>query len=269
MTKTTGLFGPKVLPAGRLRLAGKYAAMRAKLARHGSGPGRERILGWTIDAADYERLLYLFYEVFVLQDYAFEPGSERPYIIDAGANIGMATLFFKTIFPAARIDAFEPSPASFRLLDHNVAINQLRNVRLHNAALAGRAGRVSLLTERGDETSLTASTVPGRGGNERLEVDAVTLSSHIAEKVDLLKMDIEGSEQEVLEEVAAAGKLSLIREIIVEYHHNIPGGSGRLSRFLAVLERNEFEYRLKTAPPTLREGGIQDVLIRAYRTARS
>jgi FkbM family methyltransferase len=269
MARATGLFGPNVLPVGRLRRAGTYAAMRAKLARHGSGPGRDRILGWTVDAANYETLLYLYYEVFVLQDYAFEPGSESPYIIDAGANIGMATLFFKTISPAARIDAFEPSPASFRLLDHNVAVNQLANVRLHNAALAGRAGRVFLLTEHGDETSLTASTVPGRGGSERLEVDAVTLSSHIDEEVDLLKMDVEGSEQEVLEEVAAAGKLGLIREIIVEYHHNIRGGSGRLSRFLALLESHEFEYRLKTASPTLREGNVQDVLIRAYRTARS
>lgn len=103
--------------------------------------------------------------MFVEQEYAFEPATPTPRIIDAGANIGMATLFFKTMWPEASVDAFEPSPASFRLLERNVTDNRLTNVRLHAAALAGRSGQVSFFTPPEDETSLIAGTRPDRGGH--------------------------------------------------------------------------------------------------------
>ena len=263
--KATGLLGPNVLPVGRGRLAAKYAAMRMRLATHGVGPGHDQIMGRSVEAADYSTLLYLFYEVFVQQDYAFNAVSDTPRIIDAGANIGMATLFFKIICPGARIDAFEPSPEAFRLLSRNVAANQLTDVRLHNSALASCPGTINLFTEPGDETSLTASTVHERGGGQSVEVEAVTLSSQIEDEVDLLKLDVEGSEGEVLEETAAAGKLDLIREIIVEYHHNIPNGDGSLAGFLSLLEQQGFRYRLKAEARTLQDREFQDVLVRAYR----
>lgn len=264
---SAGFFGPNLLAVPRWQMAAKYAAMRLGRARHGAGPGREQIFGRTVEAANYSTLMHLYYELFVQQEYAFETLAPRPRIIDAGANIGMATLFFKMICPGARIDAFEPSPASFRILERNVTANGLTDVRLHNAALAGRAGRTAFFTEPGGDTSLIASTRPERGGSERTEVEAVTLSSQIEEEVDLLKMDVEGSEMEILEEVAASGKMGLIREIMVEYHHNIRGGEG-FSRFLALLEGQGFEYRLKAAPRVLRDwrgGGCQDVFVWAYR----
>jgi FkbM family methyltransferase len=260
------LFGPSILGVPRWRLAANYAAMRLGRVRHGVGPGRARIFGCTVEAADYSTLMYLYDEIFVQQEYAFETTAPRPRIIDAGANIGMTTLFFKMICPGARIDAYEPAPASFRILERNIGANRLTDVRLHNVALAGHAGRTALFTRPGEHTSLIASTRPQRGGSERTEVETVTLSSQIEDEVDLLKMDVEGSEMEILEEVAASGKMALIREILVEYHHNI-GGERGLSPFLALLEGQGFGYRLKAAPRRLRDshGGDQDVLVWAYR----
>lgn len=260
------LVGPNVLGVPRWRIAASYAALRLERARHGMRPGRARIFGRTVEAANFSALLYLYDEIFVQQEYAFETAAPRPRIIDAGANIGMTTLFFKMICPGARIDAYEPSPASFRLLERNVAANRLTDVRLHNVALAGDAGPAGLFTGPGEDTSLIASTRPERGGSERTEVEAVTLSSQIDGDVDLLKMDVEGAELEVLEEVAASGKMALIHEILVEYHHNIGGGQ-RFSPFLALLEDEGFGYRLKTTPRRLRDshGGDQDVLVWAYR----
>jgi FkbM family methyltransferase len=261
-----GFAGPNALPVPRWRIAAKFAAMRLRSARHGAEPAQERIFGRIMEADNYETLLYLYFEVFALQEYAFESSKRAPHIIDAGANIGMATLFFKVIFPAATIEAFEPSPASFRLLERNVAANGLAGVRLHNAALAGTAGVTSFYVETADETSLIASTRPGRGARQRIEVEAVTLSSQIESEVDLLKLDVEGSEAEVLEEVAASGKLSLVREMLIEYHHNIPGNDGRFSAFLALLEDHGFDYRVRAAERVFRDPeAVQDVLVWAYR----
>jgi FkbM family methyltransferase len=260
------LFGPTILGVPRWRLAAKHAELRLRGARRGNEPGQARILGRTVEAADFSTLTYLYDEIFVRQEYAFETSVARPRIIDAGANIGMTTLFFKMICPRATVDAYEPSPASFRILERNVAVNRLTNVRLHNVALAAQAGRIALFTRPGEGTSLVASTRSERGGSERTEVESVTLSSQIEGKVDLLKMDIEGAELEVLEEVSASGKMGLIRELLVEYHHNV-GDERRFSPFLALLEGEGFGYRLKSVPRRLRDshGGDQDVLVWAYR----
>ena len=54
-------------------------------------------------------------------------------IIDLGAHIGMTTLYFKRLFPQARLTAYEPIPANFVLLKKNVEENQLGNVKLVEA----------------------------------------------------------------------------------------------------------------------------------------
>ena len=258
---------PGCLEVPRWRMAMAYAAIRIARARGGEGPVRKDVIGYSVEAADVATLMYLFREVFVAQEYAFETAATRPRIIDAGANVGMATLYFKMICPGAVIDAYEPSPASFRILERNVASNALVDVRLHEAALAPEAGRIALFTERGEAASLRASTRPERGGAERTEVEAVTLSSQISEPVDLLKMDVEGLETEILNEVAGSGKMDLIREMMVEYHHNIGGDDG-LSQFLALLESQGFGYRLRAAPHVLRSPvQSQDVFVWAYRAS--
>ena len=83
----------------------------------------------------------------------------------------------------------------------------------------------------------------------------------------LLKMDVEGSEMEILTELNASGKLKLIREMCIEYHHHIDPESDRLSEFLALLEQNGFGYHLSAS---FRKKGaqvkkFQNILIHAYQ----
>jgi hypothetical protein len=62
--------------------------------------------------------------------------------------------------------------------------------------------------------------------------------------VDLLKLDIEGAEQDVLEELSMRGALARIRRLIVEYHHRLRSPASELSRFLTILESHGFTYKL-------------------------
>ena len=98
-----------------------------------------------------------------------------------------------------------------------------------------------------------------------MPIEAVLLSDYIVEPVDLLKLDIEGAERRVLEELVKRGKLHMIRELIVEYHHHITCEDDELSRVLRMLESHGFGYQVQAdfALPH-RKTSFQDVLIYAY-----
>src|SRR5436309_4261583 len=74
-------------------------------------PTCTRLLGKPVHLADAPSFLVSFYEIFGRQLYRFSPRRERPTILDCGANIGVAILYWKQAFPEAEIVAFEPDPA--------------------------------------------------------------------------------------------------------------------------------------------------------------
>lgn len=65
----------------------------------------------------------------------FATNKNSPFIVDCGAHIGVMMLWFKSCYPSARIICFEPNPETFEILTFNVKNNNLKNVRLINAAV--------------------------------------------------------------------------------------------------------------------------------------
>src|SRR5262249_42775274 len=61
-----------------------------------------------------------FKDIFVQQVYRFDARRPDPHVIDAGSNIGVSTLYFKHLYPRARVTAFEPDPGLFRTLQENM-----------------------------------------------------------------------------------------------------------------------------------------------------
>lgn len=224
------------------------------------GPYQVRICRF----GDFE---YLFRHVFWKMEYFFDTTNPAPVILDCGSNIGISVLFFKTLYPAARITAFEPSPGAFACLRENVARNRLEHVTPHNLALAPKPGNLDLFVPPENPGHLCISGLEGRTpGGRALRVAADVLSRHVTGPVDLVKMDIEGYEAEVLAELEQADRLALISNFIVEYHHHLQPGVDCLSRILDLLERNEFGYHV-TCPPKqpYQPGSFQDIMIYAYR----
>jgi hypothetical protein len=79
-------------------------------------------------------------------------------------------------------------------------------------------------------------------------------------------MDIEGAETEVLSELCAAGKLNLIKQAVVEYHHHIDKDADSLSTVLGMLETAGFGYQINAVlRRPFKAGWFQDVLIYAYQ----
>lgn len=219
------------------------------------------IFDYRVTGYDFKSLNYLFYEKFVDQEYFFATDSRRPFIIDCGSHIGMSILYFKRLYPRAQIIGFEPAPDTFRLLTENIQQNALKDITVFNKAVGNKEEKMKFF---GDD-SLTASLLEGRETKKSAtEVDVVRLSNYIDRTVDFLKLDVEGAEGMVLEDLDSSKKLPLIKQMIIEYHHHVDRGVDTFSRFLKILEDNNLGYQLWTSsardPRT-----YEDIMIFAYQ----
>lgn len=214
-------------------------------------------------------MLYLIKEVFDREVYYFRTSRDAPLVLDCGANIGVAALYIKRLYPHARIVCYEPFPEAFAALCANVESNGLRQIELHQLALAPTAGEAELHFDAEHLGSLSMSLRPERIRGASHVVETTRLSDAITGHVDLLKMDIEGVEFEVLAEAAERGKLRLVDQIIVEYHHHITETEDRLAGLLDLLEREGFGYRIRAKyRPRAEPTEFQDILLHAYRRSR-
>ena len=244
----------------RLKLAAALTERRAPGAQI-----RTRVAGWRVTAWGYGAFSAHFGSKFIDREYWFATDAARPFIIDCGANIGTATLFFKTLYPAADIIAFEPDPNAFEALEKNVSENQLSRVTIHHCAVGGSDGRATLhvgpaLPGTG-QASLYAPRVPVK----TTEVDVVRVSRFIDRQVDFLKIDIEGAEMDVLRDLAESGKLAFVQQMVVEYHHHMRPDEDHLSELFRLLEDAGFGYLVRVPHrPPYRRRVYQDILVYAY-----
>jgi FkbM family methyltransferase len=228
--------------------------------------GETRLVGFRVSYFDRPTLLYLYREIFVRQTYWFRAQTAEPAILDCGANLGMATLFFKFIFPSARIQCFEPDAATCRLLRQNIGANHLENVASHNVALWDEDTQIPFFSDPAAPGNLLMSTNGNRGSGEASSVTARRLSSYVEEDIDLLKLDVEGAELRVLRELVESEKITRIKQMIVEYHHKIPGEPSSMSQVLRILEDSGFEYQIAASGfPLAQRERFQDVMIYAYQ----
>ena len=148
-----------------------------------------------------------------------------PIILDCGAHIGVMTLYFKIQYPRSKIFCFEPNVISYRKLVDNIEGNGLRDVVPINAALAETDGEAILYGAKDGETRGN-SISKDWGSRGRLTTvmptKTVRLSTYLNQKVDFLKLDVEGVEYEVLNE--CQGLLKNVREIELEVHETLGCG---------------------------------------------
>jgi FkbM family methyltransferase len=180
----------------------------------------------------------VFSQVFVERHY------DAPYlpvaatrIVDLGANIGLASVFFAARYPAARIVAVEPDPENFKLAGENLAGLP---VTLHRAAAWPEDGVVSLEYGMFEGESLGAwgvQVVAGAGGVRAVSMPTL-LEQAGFDEVDYLKIDIEGAERELFGS-GAERWLRRVRLFSVETHDRFRAGAQAAVR--AAVERHDFE----------------------------
>ena len=149
-----------------------------------------------------------------------------PYILDVGANYGLAAIALKDEHPDAEIVAFEADPAIAAIAEANLAAAGLfPDVTLVRAAAWTEDGTMRFAAEGSDAGRL--------GDDGGIEVPTVRLRDWLDRDVDLLKMDIEGAEVEVL--LDCADRLDRVERLVCDYH-SFAGRPQRLGELLAALE---------------------------------
>lgn len=252
------------LPGQGYTFLERLGLVRALRSRH----PEVRFLGFRLARLNRPCFNIVLNEIFFLGEYHFQAQSQTPSILDCGANIGLATFYFKRLYPLARIQAFEADPLTASVLLRNVRQNALPGVAVHNLLLAGDEGERVFYIEDGVPGSLRMSANPERPHHPRpIVVKQGRLSQFIDGPVDLLKLDVEGCEWEVLTDLRTTRKIDHVRRMVVEYHHGTASGPSRLAGFLAQIEEEGFEYRITAngCHPFARPRVYQDILIGAYR----
>ena len=147
--------------------------------------------------------------------------SNSPVIIDVGANVGYFSLFSLMRYPKARVFSFEPMPMNFELLKKYRDENKNLDFNPTNRAMSGERGHITLQYDASDSFTTSASIFDTSIGSDTLEVETVTLEDVINEnqldKVDLLKLDCEGSEYSILYG-ASDDVLAKVSALTIETH---------------------------------------------------
>jgi FkbM family methyltransferase len=198
------------------------------------------ILGEKLTASDACSLLAGYKEIFINQHYKFNTLNKEPLIIDCGANIGLSTIFFKKLYPQSTIIAFEPDPAIFACLQNNIRHFKLDKIKLYQKAIWKSEGKVTFQTEGGFSGRIENADVT----KKLIEIDTVRLYDYLDQKIDFLKIDIEGAETEVLQDCAT--RLGNVEQLFVEYHSR-NNESQTLHEILFILKNAGFRYHIKEA----------------------
>jgi FkbM family methyltransferase len=190
--------------------------MRVPVQQHNSGSVRLRP-----GTAD----LHIYDDVFREGEYDVNVGTPK-FIVDAGAHIGLTSVFFAKRYPAAKIVAIELDPRNYAVLCENV--KPYPNVTPVHAGLWTHETSLSVSNPREDTWGFRAK----EGGEIRAVTIKGLMNANGVDRIDLLKIDIEGAEKGVLED--AQDWIGAVGSIVIELHDRfVPGCTEALETAIA------------------------------------
>ena len=198
------------------------------------------MLDYELQYADLLSFCPQWYDIFVQGALEFRAASDAPRILDCGANVGLASLFLKRRYPAARITAYEADPSLCAIASRNLSANGAADVEIVNAAVWTSAGRVTFRAEGTDSGMIDG--LAGAVDGPVVDVPSLRLRDIVAsERPDLIKLDIEGAEDAVLADCEPV--LDQVRAIVMDLHEFDPS-TRHAPRVLELLARAGFSYAI-------------------------
>ncbi len=225
--------------------SGEYRALH-RFARRLSGEspeGGQRLThaGFDIGVLDGPSFLSAWDEIFVNRIYDIgEIAGRRPVLVDAGANVGLAALYWKIKYGDFDYVGFEPDPRVAACCRSNLESWGVTG-ELHQSALGAEEGEAWFRADGADGGHVEPNGTGAAAGLLRVRTER--LSPRLPERVDLLKIDIEGAEPVVLEEIGPG--LAGVGRVFVEWHAR--SGAGGLGRAIDLLETAGFDCHVQVA----------------------
>ncbi len=179
--------------------------------------------------------LSVYEKVVINEEYKLPEWIDPKTIIDAGANIGISSLYFSLIYPQAMIIAIEPESSNFAMLKDNTASQ--RRIHLVRAAIWNENKMLNLYGE-------TNSDFQVGDGYEGDDIDGVTLDELMRrlsiDYIDVLKVDIEGAEKEVFD--SSEKWIEKVGMLVIELHERFRPGCEKAVRNAAATFNKTWEY---------------------------
>ena len=231
--KTIWLIGKKILPwffresFDELRQFPRFTTTKTLLE------------GKDFFVADAPSFFSAYREIFTGRIYQFRTKNPRPRIIDAGANIGLGTIFFKKLYPNADIICFEPDPRVCDILRRNLHSFGFNDVTVFQKALSDHEGALPFFSQGADGGRL----IEANDANDTIHVPTIRLRDFLTKQIDFLKIDIEGAETDVITD--CADLLCNVQNLFVEYHSRTDDNQ-QLHTLLSHLHDAGFRYYIHT-----------------------
>jgi FkbM family methyltransferase len=194
--------------------------------------------------------LYIINEVWLDDVYTSSLGfsiRDGWVIVDIGGHKGIFSIFAATRARNVMVYTFEPAPANFAQLSYNIQQNKLSNVRMFNIAVSGRDGESTLhLYPDCAQSGFLQRSNPALRPVRDIKVETWSMERvlrTIASPVNLLKMDIEGTEYEALLS-CPADILQTVERIVLEYHDDRVRTSHSVSELVERLNDRGFSTHL-------------------------
>jgi len=196
-------------------------------------PGVQSLLHLRNDTSD----IAAFYQIFNRRDYDISFPFIPRTIVDLGGNIGLSSVFFKSRFPDAKIIVVEPDRENFSVLKKN--LQSYEDIICINSAIWNKRTRLALNRNNLDHWSIYVSETES---NTFDTIEALTMADmmtkHGLDRIDFLKVDIEGAELELFEN-GFEDWLPKVRLLAIELHeHTRPGCC---KSFFSALSRYQFK----------------------------
>jgi FkbM family methyltransferase len=194
-----------------------------------------KFLGKNLTVNGRISFMHALRELFQDEIYKIDLPSQ-PFIIDCGANIGLSVIYFKYHYPNAQVLAFEPDDLNFSLLEKNIGSYGYTNVILRKEAVWTENTYLSFSNE-GTMSSRIDEKSPAK-------VKAIRIKELLHNKIDLLKIDIEGAEYRVIKDIQ--DQLHYVQNMFLEYHGNFKQNNELIEIFKIVHEAG-FTFYIKEA----------------------
>jgi FkbM family methyltransferase len=199
---------------------------------------------------EYKQPIYLrvnssdidtFYQVLFNLEYEIETYAAPKVIIDLGANIGLASIYFLNKYPKSKVIALEPEKENYKLLEKNMT--NYTNFFSYNKGVWNRSAFLEIVDNGIGNWGYSVNEVLQSNNNtiEAISINQI-ISDHSLTQIDVLKIDIEGSEIELFLSNYELW-LPITKLIIIELHDWMREGCSK--QFFSTMVKYNFKLTHK------------------------
>lgn len=153
--------------------------------------------------------------------------SRNVVVLDIGAGIGDFAIYVAKRYANSQVISFEPNINNYNLFKQNIMLNNINTVTVYNVAVGTKK-----------RCSFDLEGVQSKAINKAGIIKGVMLGDYINSKINLIKIDAEGSEINILKSIKPK-QFKLINNFAIEYHNHIIDNADK--KITSILRKYNFK----------------------------